>query len=46
MGDSQGNSRKFEHDVAISYAGEDRVVAEQIAEALITRGLSVFYDQF
>jgi len=38
--------RKFEHDVAISYAGEDRAIARQIAEALTNRGLSVFYDQF
>lgn len=38
--------RKFEHDVAISYAGEDRAIARQIAEALTKRGLSVFYDQF
>jgi len=38
--------RKFEHDVAISYAGEDRAIAGQIAEALTNRGLSVFYDQF
>lgn len=46
MGNRQSNSSKFEHDVAISYAGEDRAIAEQIAEALIKRGLSVFYDQF
>jgi len=39
-------SGKFEHDVAISYAGEDRKIAEQLAKALKERGLSVFYDRF
>ena len=35
---------KFDFDVAISYAGEDRSVAQQLAKALKTKGLSVFYD--
>lgn len=38
--------KKFEHDVAISYAGEDREIAEQIARELRRRGVSVFFDKF
>lgn len=34
------------YDVAISFAGEDRIVAEEIAEKLKTRGVKVFYDDF
>jgi len=39
-------SGKYEHDVAISFAGEDRATAEHIADVLIKKGLSVFYDKF
>lgn len=39
-------SIKYEHDIAISYAGEDRSIAGQIADVLRNRGLSVFYDKF
>jgi len=42
----KGRTTKFEHQVAISYAGEDRQTAGEIAEALRQKGLSVFYDQF
>lgn len=34
------------YDVAISFAGEDRIVAEAIAVGLRLLGLSVFYDDF
>jgi hypothetical protein len=34
------------YDIAISFAGEDRPVAEKLASALVTRGLNVFYDQY
>lgn len=46
MSNKKSKSSKFEYDVAISYAGEDREIARQIVEALKNRGLSVFYDQF
>lgn len=35
---------RFEYDVALSFAGEDRVIAEQIATLLMNRGVRVFYD--
>ncbi|WP_439148349.1 toll/interleukin-1 receptor domain-containing protein [Vibrio sp.] len=34
------------YDVVISFAGEDRGVAESIASNLITRGINVFYDEY
>ena len=34
------------YDVAISFAGEDRPVAEKLAASLVTVGLSVFYDEY
>lgn len=33
-------------DVAISYAGEDRVVAKRLTKALEATGLKVFFDEF
>jgi sugar/nucleoside kinase (ribokinase family) len=36
----------FQYDVAISFAGEDRLVALEIADKLAKMGLSVFYDQY
>ena len=35
-----------EYDIAISFAGEDRIVAEQIAEKLKSDGVRVFYDSY
>ena len=37
---------KPEYDIAISFAGEDRTIAEQIVEALYKEGVKVFYDQY
>ncbi|ENY76575.1 hypothetical protein C206_16340 [Pseudomonas putida TRO1] len=34
------------YDVAISFAGEDRPVAEKLAASLVTVGLNVFYDEY
>jgi hypothetical protein len=34
------------YDVALSFAGEDRVYVERVATSLKERGLSVFYDAF
>lgn len=36
----------FKYDVAISFAGEDRVFAESIAEGLRDNDVKVFYDNF
>jgi tetratricopeptide (TPR) repeat protein len=36
----------FEYDVAISYAGENRRIVEQIAKKLTENGIRVFYDIF
>ncbi len=37
---------EFEYDVAISFAGEDREIAQEIAEGLTKSGIRVFFDQF
>jgi hypothetical protein len=42
----QALARKFEYDIALSFAGEDRQYAEQVAIELRKRGLKVFYDDF
>ena len=34
------------YDIAISFAGEDRNVASEIASGLVTKGLNVFYDEY
>jgi len=39
-------SNAFEYDIAISFAGEDREIAEAIARYLHRSGVQVFYDQF
>lgn len=36
----------YEFDVAISFAGEDREIAEELASALRGNGVRVFYDEF
>ncbi|NOY85997.1 MAG: TIR domain-containing protein [Deltaproteobacteria bacterium] len=36
----------YEFDVAVSFAGEDREFAEEIAESLREVGVSVFYDNY
>lgn len=41
---SETEDKKY--DIAISFAGEDRAVAEKIAIKLSERGVSVFYDNF
>jgi hypothetical protein len=38
------NPKKYE--VAISFAGEDRSLAEALADALISRDIAVFYDKW
>ncbi len=36
----------FEYDIALSFAGEDRVFVRQVAEALRAAGVNVFFDEF
>ena len=40
------NESKFHYDIAISYAGEDRAFAVQVARLLKTSKVNVFYDGF
>lgn len=40
------NQSEREYDVAISFAGEDRSIAESIAEKLKRDGVRVFYDSY
>lgn len=40
------DAEKWEWDVALSFAGEDRPYVEQIATALRDQGVRVFYDRF
>ena len=35
----------FEYDVALSFAGEDRVVAREFADLLTSKNFKVFYDE-
>lgn len=37
---------KYDYDISISFAGEDRLVAESIATKLHKKGIKVFYDDF
>lgn len=39
-------SSDFEYDVALSFAGEERDLAERLANALRQRYINVFYDEF
>ncbi|CAB3964736.1 hypothetical protein BLA3211_03000 [Burkholderia aenigmatica] len=34
------------YDIAISFAGEDRAIAEKLASTLVTKGINVFYDEY
>lgn len=46
MGAAKKNIKSYLYDVALSFAGEDRVLAKQIAETLRANGVRVFYDEF
>ena len=46
-GSSKHSSEPGEiYDLAVSYAGEDRPIAEEIATRLRAAGYEVFYDRF
>jgi hypothetical protein len=40
------NNDEFEFDIAISFAGENRDFAKQLADIMNERGVKVFYDRF
>ena len=43
---SEEKSRLYEFDIAISFAGEDRKIAENLARKLRNKDIKVFYDRF
>ena len=40
------SNKKWEYDVTLSYAGEDRHYVKEVAEILRDSGIKVFYDEF
>ena len=38
--------QEYDHDVALSFAGEDRHYAQELAELLKNNGYKVFYDEY
>jgi hypothetical protein len=40
------NDNKYKYEIALSFAGEDRKYAEELANALISRKIKVFYDKY
>ena len=38
--------QKYQYDVALSFAGEDRAYVEQLAQYLRSKNIQVFYDEF
>lgn len=43
---SSDKNSSNEYDIAISFAGEDRSIAQSIAEKLVKDGIRVFYDSY
>jgi hypothetical protein len=39
-------SKEFQYDVCLSFAGEDRVYVERVANCLTSKGIRVFYDKY
>ena len=37
---------RFEYDISLSFAGENRAVAEHLAQLLVHDGVRVFYDAY
>jgi hypothetical protein len=35
-----------EFDIALSFAGEDRLYVDEVARLLVSKGIKVFYDKF
>ena len=45
-GASPDSIKQYSYDVALSFAGEDRIYAEALAGALRHHGIRVFYDKY
>ncbi|HWQ92239.1 MAG TPA: TIR domain-containing protein [Clostridia bacterium] len=43
---SKPRPSKFDYDVCLSFAGEDRTYVSRLADALRERGVRVFYDEY
>jgi len=43
---SRRQHKRREYDVALSFAGENRDYVDQVAEKLVSLGITVFYDRF
>lgn len=39
-------AEEYKYDIAMSFAGEDREIADQLATQLKTKGVRIFYDRF
>jgi len=39
-------NKNYQYDVALSFAGEDRIFVEQVANILESKGIKVHYDRF
>lgn len=37
-------NEKLKYDIAVSFAGEDRIIVEELVDILVSKGISVFYD--
>ncbi len=46
VNDVTSTDQHYPYDVALSFAGEDRIYAEALADALLHHGIKVFYDQY
>jgi hypothetical protein len=44
--DSEAQGQSYEYDIALSFAGENRDIVDNIAKTLRESGVSVFYDNF
>jgi TIR domain len=44
--DSEVQEQSYEYDIALSFAGENRDIVDEIAKILRINGVSVFYDNF
>lgn len=43
---TRDKSDQFEYDIALSFASEDRAVAEKFGDLLVDRNISVFHDEY
>ena len=44
--DKMSKLKKFNYDVAISFVGEDRLLAKKLADSFIKQGVDVFFDEY